>query len=470
MVQKKNRTKAAKNGFYALAAAVGMIAAVCGTSFTSLAEETVKVKVDSAVVRESADTNSAAVAGATSGATLSVQGDTTDASGNVWYQVTVDGKTGYIRSDLVEKQSGEQQSDQSSQSAQDGQTAQSSGASGASVDPESAMDAQYASITTAVAKVRTAPSTNESIVDKLNNGTQVVVSGQTNAADGYIWYYVTFTGTDGAEKTGYIRSDLMSLGDMVPVPEETETDESQTEETEEPETVVNNDYELTYEQNEDGVYTWYVYDYTGDGTTVERYQLQQLMAVTKARSEEDAKASKTVVKQRIAIIVLIVLLVALTAAVVFMALRLRDVYYGEDEEEETPSQRRRREEQEQENSVRRRRSESEEPDARRRQRAEQDGQARRRREGEDDTAQKRRRPAEQADAPARRRRSEEEERPVRRRPPEEGASAGAREARRREDDAGSDAAKTAQKRKTKNFLVDDDEFEFEFLNMDDKDK
>ena len=42
-----------------------------------------------------------------------------------------------------------------------------------------------------------------------------------------------------------------------------------------------------------------------------------------------------------------------------------------------------------------------------------------------------------------------------------------REVEYRDDEAGSAAVKTAPKRKAKNFLLDD-EFEFEFLNMEDK--
>ena len=96
---------------------------------------------------------------------------------------------------------------------------------------------------------------------------------------------------------------------------------------------------------------------------------------------------------------------------------------------------------------------------RRREREDEETSPRRRREREDEEASpRRRREREDEEASPRRRREREDEEaaPRRRRAEEE-----------REDDA-QETAGTAPKRKTKNFLLDDDEFEFEFLNMDDK--
>ena len=41
--------------------------------------------------------------------------------------------------------------------------------------------------------------------------------------------------------------------------------------------------------------------------------------------------------------------------------------------------------------------------------------------------------------------------------------------RERDEREEEDTVRSAPKRKTKNFLLDDDEFEFEFLSMDDRD-
>ena len=309
-----------------------------------------------------------------------------------------------------------------------------------SVEPEQAMDAQYASVSTGTAKVRTAPSTNEAIVDKLAQGTQVVISGQTNASDGKIWYYVTFTGTDGAERTGYIRSDLLSRGDMVPVPEE-EIPEPEEVIPEEPEPELPDDYELIYGHGADGAEAWYLIDNTAEGGG-SQYPLEQLMKVTKARSEEDSQNAKSLVRQRIVIVVMGVLMAALIVAVIIMALKLRDVYYedyedeDEEEEEEEPAPRRRRTQEAEEEAPRRRRTQEAEEEAPRRRRTQ---------EAEEETP-RRRRAEEPEDAAAKRRRRRDEE----------------------DSEVSQARPAAAPKRKTRNFLLDDDEFEFEFLNMDDK--
>ena len=427
MVQKKRHITAGKYHLLGLITAVGVLSTLWCQSFVSLADSTGTVTVQSAMIREKADANSEAVGSAAYGNTVTIRDEVQDSSGTLWYEVYVDGdRTGYIRADLIDKQGGDSDA---------GESQEQSGPPGASVDPGTVMDPQYATVSAATINVRKAPSANDGVVDQLGRDTQVIVSGQSDGSDGKVWYYVTFTGSDGTEKSGYIRSDLLSLGDMVPVPEE-EIPEPQEAEPE-PEVPVNDDYALKYESSADGTSEWYLYDYTGGKS--DRYLVEQLMEATKVRSENDAADAKTLVRQRIVIVVLVVLLVILVVAVVIMALKLRDVYYEdyedeeeEEEEEEPPTQRRRRAEEEDTPSQRRRRTEEAETPSQRRRRTE-----------EEDTSSQRRRRTEEDSSTRRRRRMEEE------------------------DDAGS--ASGAPKRKSKNFLLDDDEFEFEFLNMDDRD-
>lgn len=418
MVQRKKRVTAGKYCLLlGLITAVGMMSAFWCRSFVSLADSTGTVTADSAKIREKADTGSEVIGSASYGDMVSIRDEVQDASGTLWYQVYVDANTtGYIRSDLVSKQD----SADDGQNTAEGDVGSSSGAPGASVGPDNETDAQYAVVSAEAIKVRMAPSTNEGVVERLTKGTQVIVSGQSDGSDGKVWYYVTFTGPNGAERTGYIRSDLLTLGDMVPVQEEEmpETPEP----VPEPAAPVNNDYELTYEKEEDGSYAWYLYDYT-EGQNGYKQRLQQLLDAAQTKSDDASADTKTLVRQRIAIVVLSFLMAGLIAVIVIMALKLRDVYYEDYEDEEEA-------EQEEETSVRRRN------------RAE---------ETENAPAQRRRRTEETEEA---------EESPIQRR-------------RRTED--GEDESKpesqvnTASKRKSKNFLLDDDEFEFEFLNMDDKD-
>lgn len=452
MIQKKRRITAGKHYLLGLMTAVGIVLALGCQSFVSLADSTGTVTADSANIRKSADAGSEVIGSAAHGATVSIRDEVQDSSGTLWYQVYVDANTtGYIRADLVEKTGGDAGS-----SGDGGQP--TSSASGASVDPDTWLDAQYAVITAEKVNVRTAPATNEAVVDRLARDAQVVIGGETNASDGKKWYYVTFTGTGDAERSGYIRSDLLSLGEMVPVPEEVTPEPQETEP--EPETSSAWDYELVREPTAEGTDEYFIWDYT-EPSNPKKYPLLRLMEVTKERSDNDAADAKTLVRQRIAIVALVILLVLAIVAVVIMALKLRDVYYEDYEDEEE-------EEQEEQPVQRRRRSgEAEETDSQRQ---------RRTREDEESGSTQRRRRSENADEDAaarRRRRTEEEDvkagRTARRRADRSDRETGVREVEYREGEAGSATVQTTQKRKAKNFLMDDDEFEFEFLNMEDKD-
>ena len=57
--------------------------------------------------------------------------------------------------------------------------------------------------------VRSGAGTGYSIVDKLSNGTAVVVTGETGGSDGKVWYQIRFTGSTGAAASGYARSDYI---------------------------------------------------------------------------------------------------------------------------------------------------------------------------------------------------------------------------------------------------------------------
>ena len=472
MIRKNKDTAPAKRRFLTgLAMALSITSMLWCESFVSRADATGKVTVGSAKIRQSTDTASEVIGSTSQGKTVTIKSQVTDAAGVAWYEVYIDSnKTGYIRADLVESNNDgeipqstagapETTSDNASDNGQsdatltDGGTESSGGGTGAEAAAETAMDAQYAALTVN-SNVRTKPSKDSAAVTKLNEGTQVIVSGQSNGNDGKPWYFVTFTGADGAEKTGFIRSDLLTLGEMLPPPAEPETP-AEPEAPAEPVTPVNNDYELVYKDAEG---EWYLLDNTAGGEFSYEHKLSQLLDAVNNQSEEASEDAKTLVKQRIVIVVLVVLAVALIIAVIIMAVKLRDAYYedyeddedDEEEEEEAPVRRRRRVEEEEETPARRRRRPEEEEEApvRRRRRPEEEEEApvrRRRRPEEEETPARRRRRPEEEETPARRRRRAEEE--------EEKAQAG---------------AAAAAKRKSKNFLLDDDEFEFEFLNMDEK--
>lgn len=446
----------------------GVLTVACAMLFfvsqksVCFAEATGTIKAPSAYVRKLPDKNSEPVGSTSSGKTVTLISQTTDASGYVWYEVRVSGDTtGYIRSDLVDvdSSSGTIPTSSSSASAQSSEQPAST-ASGAEILPETGMDAQYATIKVRSANVRSAASTNKSVVGSLPQNTQVIVTGQTEGSD-KTWYYITFTGTNGEEKTGYVRSDMITLGEMVPVeePREEEPQEVEPQDTE-PEVTVNQDYELRYEYSEAlGKDVWYIYDWTDpDPTKGTKQNLEDVLTAAHAQSLNNTADAETVSKQRIVIIVLIAVIIILAVVMTIMIFKLRDVYYEEYEDDEDEEEDRRKRE---------RRKEAE--DAKRSEGRSSSGKS----DGRSEKSERRREreEREEREEPVRRKSSSarEERQPVpRKKSAETDRRMPEREVSYEEEAA--ETVKSAPKKKAKNFMIDDDDFEFEFLNMKNKDK
>lgn len=418
---KSNRKHRRTGGGKILCTAAALAAAVLllGSPVTSLADAAGTVTVESAKIRRSADTSSDVVGSAARGTKVSITDEATDAAGTLWYQVYVDANTtGYVRADLIQKESGSDggtmQASADSGSQADGTQEESQQASGTENPAEETMDAQYAKVSVEAAKIRSGPSTNDAVVEGVVRDTQMVVIGRSNgSSDGKVWYYVTFTGADASEKAGFVRSDLVTLGDMVPVSEPEPEPETPAET--EPQETVSQDYEVLFRDGE-----WYLLDHVAGF----EHKLQPLLDASESQNDTMDEDAKKLVRQRIAIVVLGVLAAALLIAVIVMAIKLRDAYYedyeddedDEDDEEDEDAE----EDEEEEVPVRRRRRMDEEDSARNEERT--------------------------------------FRRPVRDTEPQPS----------RREQMSDPRARTAAKRKSKNFLLDDDEFEFEFLNMDDK--
>ena len=413
-----------------------------GQKTISMADSTGTVK-QNARVRQSADVNSAEVGGLSAGTTVTIVNEVNDASGTLWYQINSGDTLGYVRSDLIDK------TDSADAAATQTTQTVSSTASGAEEQPETALDLQNATIKASKAKIRSKASTSAGVVDSMPQNTTLIISGQTNGGDG-VWYYVTFTGTSGSEKSGYIRNDLITLGDMVPVEEpQVEDPETPVEEPQVEEPVVNQDYKVVYEDPNGEGYAWWLQDYTGEqATRVKVEELLKAMDAQKVNAEIDAS---TISKQRIAIVILVALVVILAVALTFMFFKLRDAYIGEEEEDESDNWK----------AERRIRENRENRDSR---------ESRESRSTRSSSGGSGRSSASREEEPVRRRSSsaDGQQPPVRKKPVDPERKAPAKEVTYEDD--GTQRPKPAPKKKAKNFLADDDDFEFEFLNMKDKDK
>jgi uncharacterized protein YgiM (DUF1202 family) len=473
-----------------LAAGVAL-SVFAGTSLDAYAytQTTGKVTSDNVKVRESASTTAKQVSSLKNGDSVDIVDESKDASGYVWYKIYVNkNEFGYVRSDLVSKAGGS--------SSSSGTTSNSSAAS----LPETAVTAveqKSATVITDSVNVRGGAGTSYDSVGKVTKGDTVTITGEATGTDNKTWYKVTFGANS---KEGFVRSDLVEIseavaaevteggeapaegGENAEVAEGGEATEEVSEESQQP--AVSQDqgdgkYSLKYIAGDDGNSVWYLYDNEGGYRVV----VDELIAAAQS-AEAVNKLRKQVGTFKKVAIGLGVLAVALLAAVLFLVLKLRDsLYYEEEEEEEYDRYDNRRKP---DNSSARRplRNEDEEESERPvRRSADRDREDRPvRRENRDASeARPTRRPVEERTVRPSRRDPEDDidvrpsrraeriadedvERPTRR----SMRDADDRPSRRVPEDRQSASAKEeAPKRRARNFIGDDDDFEFEFLDLDD---
>lgn len=473
-----------------LAAGVAL-SVFAGTSLDAYAytQTTGKVTSDNVKVRESASTTAKQVSSLKNGDSVDIVDESKDASGYVWYKIYVNkNEFGYVRSDLVSKAGGS--------SSSSGTTSNSSAAS----LPETAVTAveqKSATVITDSVNVRGGAGTSYDSVGKVTKGDTVTITGEATGTDNKTWYKITFGANS---KEGFVRSDLVEIseavavevteggeapaegGENAEVAEGGETTEEVSEESQQP--AVSQDqgdgkYSLKYIAGDDGNSVWYLYDNEGGYRVV----VDELIAAAQS-AEAVNKLRKQVGTFKKVAIGLGVLSVVLLAAVLFLVLKLRDsLYYEEEEEEEydrydnrrkpdNSSARRPSRDEDEEEPVRpvRRSADRDREDrpARRENREASEARPTRRSVEERTVRPSRRDPEDDMDSrPSRRAEriaDEDVERPTRR----SMRDADDRPSRRVSEDRQSASAKEeAPKRRARNFIGDDDDFEFEFLDLDD---
>ncbi len=472
-----------------------------GTAIDTLAytQTTGTVTSDNVKVRSSASTTASQVSSLKNGDSVDIVDEAKDASGYVWYKIFVNkNEYGYVRSDLVKKAGGSSSTS----------TSTSTESKPASL-PETSVtstEQRVGTVTSESVNVRQGAGTAYESVGKVVKGDTVTITGEATGTDNKTWYQVTF-GASG--KTGFVRSDLLQVSEAAPVEENPEgaeggevaegenTEGAESQEQSQAGTAVVSEagdgtYSLVYTTDETGAGLWYLYDNAGGY----RVKVNELIEAAQSASQVN-DLRKTNKNYKKIIIALAIVIAALIAGVVILALKLRDSLYYEDEEEveydrySAPSRNRSRDAAE-DRAMRRSREEEKatrtvEPERPvRRPASDERTVTPTRRANEDQYAERPvRRPERTADDMA-------TEKPVRR--PERSESnfderaprrearpvAEDREARRpatssarrperpeRPERAEQERPQQAPKRKSRNFIGDDDDFEFEFLDLDD---
>lgn len=416
------------------------------------------VSAAAAKVRKEPSTSSDVVGSVLKGSSVTVTDEVTDSAGSKWYKVTFEGNTGYIRSDLLIKAT--VTTSNNTQTVPLAATGSKPVSTTATPIAETKAYVNYKSVV-----VRQGASTDHEVMGSVTENTPVIITGEANAANGRKWYQIRYTNQSGREVIGFVRADLLTVGDpptasaaaeapaetTEPAPEEgaaegTEGGEGTPEEggkeapaetpTEEPapeEPQTKPDYEMVYTQNDQGVEEWFLYDNI-NGT---RQALSNLQAAAEAGASKGTVSDEDLSVQKIIIIVLGAVAAILLIVVVLLLFKIKDLNDDEyddddddDEDDDDEDDDDEDEEEEEERKKPRKRSMADNLKA-----VNNAGSAKIAKEKEKGITIKN----------------------VEYIPEEEPFEPGK-----------AVVAKPQTKRKAKNFLIDDDEFEFEFLNMDDR--
>lgn len=181
---------------------------VLNIGMVSLADVQGTVIAKSAVIRAAADANSEKLASIPSGKVIDIIGKTTGADSKIWYQVYVNSNTkGFIRGDLIKVPDG------ANIPTVDGGAAAPAQSADVPATTATPVDARQVSVLSNNTNIRAEASTNSESRAKVNRGMILTVVGEATGTDGKKWYQVTFA-YNNEEKTGYIRSDLVTTDNI----------------------------------------------------------------------------------------------------------------------------------------------------------------------------------------------------------------------------------------------------------------
>ncbi|MBE5873098.1 MAG: hypothetical protein E7287_01690 [Lachnospiraceae bacterium] len=299
-----------------LALALGM----CAEQFllVSHAQSQGKVIVSSANIRKEPNGSSAALGSAFKDSEVTINHQTTGADGKIWYQVFVDADTlGYIRSDLIQ--------------ITDGSTppTKENGGTSAPSNPGTNVEVEAVNPVSATVKgsqrvrVRSSASTTSDIVTAVEKGMAITVTGKANGTDGKVWYQVNFI-NNGTEVKGFIRSDYVELGGELtpPVVDDPVIEPPVVDEPEQPSDnpiISSKDYETSYENEK-----WYLINNV-EGV---KYAIDDMFSVANQNQQlytDWEKEHKKVKSQKTTIILLVIALVALGGVITYLVFKIKDM-------------------------------------------------------------------------------------------------------------------------------------------------
>lgn len=297
-------------------------------AFVSHAESAAKVTASSAKIRKSADSSSEVIGSAEKDKTISIKSQTKGADGYTWYEVYVDANTlGYIRSDLVSITDGSTPPSSSNTTT----TTTTTTATPAPAVNETPVDVTAVEPVSATVtggqsvRVRSNASTTSQIVTTAENGMALTVTGQAAGTDGNTWYQVNFI-ANNTEVTGFIRSDYVALSGELQAPSAEQPAEEQPVEDQPADDTQTSSKDWDTQLQGD---SWYLLDMAGQ----KQYKIDDLFnsidQITEINAQYDTN-QKTISSQKIVIIILVILLVISVAAITLLIFKIKDMMDAAD--------------------------------------------------------------------------------------------------------------------------------------------
>ncbi len=303
----KNKVSVMRNvlaGFFCMAALF-----VLAPAMDVLAAEGT-ISASSANIRSSADTGSTVVASLLHNNKITILDEVTGTDGKVWYKIQVDADTiGYVRSDLVKK------SGASNDNGNAG-TDTNTGSVSVSTEGVNVVEPVSGSTNQGNVRVRSDASTSSDVVKTINDDVVFTVTG-TKENGSATWYLVNFL-VNGSEVKGYIRSDLVTLEGELTAP--TETPEAPVETPAEGEGETPSNDAPAYEVAAAGE-TWYLIDNVGG----KKYPIAKMMEQWEDNATRLSVAQKKVSQQKGTIIILVILLAIILMGIAFMVFKIKDM-------------------------------------------------------------------------------------------------------------------------------------------------
>lgn len=313
-------------------------------SMISHAESAAKVTATTANIRTEPSSTSATIGSTEKDKVISIKSQVTGADGYTWYEVYVNADTlGYIRSDLVQITDGTTPPTGTGAASSTPQPPAATQAPVAQIPDEPLVDVTAVNPASAevtggeTVRIRQNASTTSRILDMVKSGMALTITGTATGKDGKTWYQVTCI-NNGAEVTGFIRSDYATVAPdaLTPYTEEPPVaDNPPVEEppVEEPAPAVTDPYDVIMQNGE-----WGLVDYEGrQGDPQQVYEIQALFDGVEKNGKLLMDTNKTVKTQKIIIILLVILLVGAAAAITLLIFKVKDMadaqYFNEVENE-----------------------------------------------------------------------------------------------------------------------------------------